>query len=328
MMKDRADGMGADPGPAAGADGGGAVSTRWHEYRQGPDSGHPGWSPVAAEVIEEALVSIYVNGRELATIMCTPRDQVALAVGFLKNERLIDGLTDIELTHVSRNGCCVDVWTKRPIPTPRRVIITSGCGGGVTFTDPSVGIEPLKDEMRLAPERLFGLFNRLHFPGSLHARTRGVHAAGLTDGENLLALVEDVGRHNTIDKLLGQCLLQGIETSGRILLATGRVSSEMMRKGAQMGCPIIASRNSPTSMSVEMAQAWNITLAGYVRQGSMRVYTHPERLGLSAAAMLRLSGQKSREPHPSESRVSMGATPGSRLGKVRGKPLSDIQGER
>jgi FdhD protein len=244
---------------------------------------------VRAEVIEEALVSIYLNGQELATIMCTPRDQIALALGFLKNERLIDGLRDVELTHVSLNGCCVDVWTKRAIEGPRRVIITSGCGGGVTFTDPSVGIEPLRDDLRIRPDVLFGLFNRLHVPGSLHARTRGVHAAGLTDGQELLALVEDVGRHNTIDKLLGLCLLRGIDTAGKILLATGRVSSEMLRKGAQMGCPIIASRNSPTSMSVDMAEAWNITLAGYVRQGSMRVYTHPERLGLAAAADVRRS---------------------------------------
>ena len=292
------------PSALAGKNGGGgAVSADWHDYRVGGTTGpgdlagttgprdtlRPDWSPVRAEVIEEALVSVYLNGHELATIMCTPRDQIALALGFLKNERLIDGLQDVELTHVSHNGCCVDVWTKRAVEGPRRVIITSGCGGGVTFTDPSVGIEPLRDDLRIQPDILFGLFNRLHVPGSLHARTRGVHAAGLTDGQELLALVEDVGRHNTIDKLLGLCLLRGIDTAGRILLATGRVSSEMLRKGAQMGCPIIASRNSPTSMSVDMAEAWNITLVGYVRQGSMRVYTHPERLGLAAEADVRRS---------------------------------------
>ncbi|HET7011379.1 MAG TPA: formate dehydrogenase accessory sulfurtransferase FdhD [Anaerolineales bacterium] len=257
---------------------GGAVSTTWQEYRPG-QSVRPDWSPVEAEVIEEALVTIYLNGQELATIMCTPRDQTALALGFLKNEGLIQGMGDVELTFVSKNGCCVDVWTTQPVVHPRRPIITSGCGGGVTFTDPSVGIEPLHDDLRLPAARLFTLFNQLHHPGSLHARTRGVHAAALSDGESILTLVEDVGRHNTIDKLLGLCLLRGISTEGRILLATGRVSSEMLRKGALMGCPIIASRNSPTSMSVAMAEAWNITLVGYVRQGSMRVYTHPERLG-------------------------------------------------
>jgi FdhD protein len=247
-----------------------------------------GWEAVHSEVIEEALVTIYVNGRELATIMCTPRDQLALALGFLKNEGRLTELDEVALSHVSRDGCCVDVWLKHPIEPPRRVIITSGCGGGVTFDDPSLALPPLTEDLRLKPERLTDLLNQLHYPGSLAARTRGVHAAGLTDGERLLARVEDVGRHNTIDKLLGECLLQGLETRGRALLATGRVSSEMLRKGALMGCPIIASRNSPTSLSVAMAEAWNITLVGYVRRDSMRVYAHPERLGRPEAAALEI----------------------------------------
>jgi FdhD protein len=251
---------------------GGAVATRWLEYRHG-------WSGVEAEVIEEALVTLYLNGRELATIMCTPRDQDKLALGFLMNEGLIDGLAEVEDLHLSRNGCCVDIWLSHPVTMPKRIIITSGCGGGVTFGDPSLGIPPLQDNLRLSPETLFELLNRLHVPGSLHGQTRGVHAAGLGDGDRLLVMVEDVGRHNTIDKLRGACLQQGIETRGRVLLATGRVSSEMLRKAALMGCPVVASRNSPTSMSIEMAEAWNITLAGYVRQGSLRVYSHPARLG-------------------------------------------------
>jgi len=273
-MKESAVGRGAMTG--SGPNGDGAVGARWLEYRRG-------WEAVDSEVIEEALVTIYVNGRELATIMCTPRDQVALALGFLKNEGRLERLEDVALTHVSRDGCCVDVWLRHTIEQPRRVIITSGCGGGVTFDDPSLALPPLTEDMRSTPERLTELLNQLHYPGSLAARTRGVHAAGLSDGERLLARVEDVGRHNTIDKLLGECLLRGLETRGRALLATGRVSSEMLRKGALMGCPIIASRNSPTSLSVAMAEAWNVTLVGYVRRDSMRVYAHPERLGQAEA---------------------------------------------
>jgi FdhD protein len=81
-------------------------------------------------------------------------------------------------------------------------------------------------------------------------------------------------------------LIGGVDTAGLILLATGRLSSEMLRKGARMGCPIIASRNSPTSMSVALAQAWNITLIGYVRQHTMRVYAHPHRLTPGGVAAL------------------------------------------
>jgi FdhD protein len=90
---------------------------------------------------------------------------------------------------------------------PKRGIITSGCGGGVTFEEPEADIEPLTSELQISPERLFALFRQLHIPDSLHARARGVHASGLTDGEKIIALAEDVGRHNTLDKLRGSCLL-------------------------------------------------------------------------------------------------------------------------
>jgi FdhD protein len=260
-----------------GPDHKGALPTGWWEHRRD-------WERRRGEVIEEALVTLYVNGVDVATIMCTPRHQDWLALGFLANEGLIGSAAEVAVLHVSRDGCCVDLWLDRPFVRPARAIVTSGCGGGVTFTDPNVGLEPLREDVRLQPEELLPLFQLLHTPDSLHARARGVHAAGLSDGRRLLAAVEDVGRHNTIDKLRGACLLQGIPTRGRVLLATGRVSSEMLRKGANMGCPLIASRNSPTSLSVEMARAWNITLVGYVRQGSMRVYSHPERLGFPAQA--------------------------------------------
>jgi FdhD protein len=272
----------------------GAVPAVWAEYRGT-------WSGVQAEVIQEILLTLYVNGRETVNIMCSPRDQDFLALGLLKNEGLLGELTELQALTVSRNGCCVDVWLDHAVPPPRRVVITSGCGGGVTFDDPEVGVEPLVQQTTITPERLFQRFNELHLPDSLHARARGVHAAGLSDGEQILAMAEDVGRHNTIDKLCGMCLTYGIETRGRILLATGRVSSEMLRKGALMGCPIIASRNSPTSMSVAMAEAWNITLVGYVRQGSLRVYAHPERLGGDGSIPSpRHAGRKPRRgPRPS-----------------------------
>jgi FdhD protein len=255
----------------------GTEPTQWREY-------HQGWSAVDGQVIAEALISIYVNGEELATIMATPQGQDLLALGFLRNEGLIKGLEEVEILHISQAGCCVDIWLNRPFVKPSRVIITSGCGGGVTFDDPSTGIQPLQSDLHIEPELFYEMFRKLQPPDSLYARSRGVHAAGLLDPEKgeLLAIVEDVGRHNTIDKLTGCCMVKGIDPQGKVLLVTGRTSSEMIRKAAVMGCPITASRTSPTSLSVKMAQAWNITLVGYVRTGRIRVYSHPERLGYAA----------------------------------------------
>ncbi len=252
----------------------GTVPTQWFEHRKD-------WSQADGEVIEEGFITIYVNGIELVTTMATPQDQDLLALGFLKNEGLIENLSEIEILYIAKAGCCVDIWLDRPFKVPDRVIITSGCGGGVTFDDPSLGIEPLQSSLQIEPQILHQSFRNLQPPNSLYARSRGVHAAGLLDPVtgDLVAISEDVGRHNTIDKLTGYCLMNCIETREKVLLATGRTSSEMMRKAAVMGCPIVASRTSPTSLSVEMACAWNITLVGYVRSGGLRVYSYPERLG-------------------------------------------------
>ncbi len=251
----------------------GAVPAEWHEYKDG-------WHQADGEVIEEALITIYVNGTELVTIMGSPLQQDAFALGFMKNEGLIDSLDEVEILFVSELGCCVDVWLNREFEKPERVIITSGCGGGVTFDDPRVGIDPVESDMRLEPSQLRDAFRRLQPPNSLYARSRGVHAAGLFDPitTKMVAIVEDVGRHNTIDKISGICLQEDIDPSGRVLLVTGRISSEMLRKAAVMGCPMVASRTSPTSISIEMARAWNLTLIGYVRSGRMRVFSCPERV--------------------------------------------------
>ena len=132
--------------------------------------------------------------------------------------------------------------------------------------------------MSSAIRKLAALMTEMQQSAVLYARSRGVHTSALSDGEKLLALSEDVGRHNTIDKLRGACLIEKIDPLGTILFCTGRISSEMINKVARMGCPIVVSRTSPTSLSVKLAREWNITLVGYLRRDSMRVYAHAERL--------------------------------------------------
>jgi len=250
----------------------GTQPTQWIEYNRD-------WKKVDDKVIEESRLTVFVNGKELVSLMATPLGGEKMALGFLRNERLITGLEEVEEISTREEGCCIDVWLNRPFKKPDHEIVTSGCGGGITYTDYDVSLQALKDPLEMHPEQLQEAFSNMQKPDSLYAQARGVHAAALFDGQEILAVVEDIGRHNTIDKVLGECMLRGIETRGRALLATGRISSEMLIKGARMGCPIIASRNSPTSLSVRLAEKWNITLIGYARGRRMRVYTHPERLG-------------------------------------------------
>ncbi|NOQ38759.1 MAG: formate dehydrogenase accessory sulfurtransferase FdhD [Anaerolineales bacterium] len=252
----------------------GVQNNRWWGF-------HRKWQEEVGEVIEEAPLTIYVNGIELATIMGTPLNQDWLAVGFLKNEGILNNVEEIEDLRITSEGCCVDVLLNRTVELPSKKIITSGCGGGITYDDPLIDIEPFQIESITTPDNILLAYKKLQTKDSLYARARGVHAAGLLDleGNQLIKVAEDVGRHNTIDKLRGACLLEGIQTQGRAILTTGRISSEMLRKGALMGCPVIVSRTSPTSLAVEMARSWKITLVGYARHGKLRVYCYPERLG-------------------------------------------------
>jgi FdhD protein len=240
-----------------------------------------GWEAMDAEVIEESYVSLFVNGIELATIACSPLQQDALALGFLANEGIIAGLEDVRAVHICPSGTCVDVWLAHAeFERPERLILTSGCGGGVTFDDLSSAAEPLSSTLTATPEQLWARMDDLYKAGTLYSRARGVHTSGIANRNCLLMTAEDVGRHNTLDKLRGLALQSGVQTRDRILLSTGRISSEMLNKARRMEIPIVCSRTSPTSLSIKLAETWNITLVGYTRRNSMNVYTHPERLGL------------------------------------------------
>lgn len=236
---------------------------------------------VDGEVVEESQTCISVNGQELATFMCSPQDLERMAVGFLYNEGLIEGMAEVRSLHVSASESCVDVWLHDlEKELPKRFIVTAGCGGGVTFDDLSEQHDPLQSDLRVGPEQLAGLMRALHLGATLYQRARGIHTAVLADSDNILIQVEDIGRHNCLDKLAGAALLDNMETAGRILLSSGRISSEMINKARRLGTPIVCSRTSPTSLSVALAEAWNMTIVSYLRQDRMRVYTHPERLGL------------------------------------------------
>jgi FdhD protein len=251
----------------------GAVPQNFHIYKDDE------WQETEAEVIEEGFITIYVNGQELATLMGTPRDPLQLALGFLANEEFISAYSEVKIEHVCDTGDCIDIWLSHSVwDKPRRKIITTGCTGGMTFADLAAHLEPVKSDRTISPARISSLINQLQSQDSLYARARGVHTSALSDGERLVLVAEDIGRHNTLDRLRGECLRQGLDPAGMILLSTGRISSEMINKAAKMRCPIIASRTSPTSMSVGLASEWNVTLCGYVRRNQMNVYTHPERL--------------------------------------------------
>ena len=144
----------------------GVVKLSYHEYRGE-------WEAVEEEVIEEGFVSIFVNGLELATVMSSPRDQDRLALGFLCNEGIIHSIDDVRATHICPSGACVDVWLKRDdFVRPQRLILTSGCGGGVTFDDLSKAMTPLNSHLTITVGRLSELMIEMQRRGPC-TRDRG-----------------------------------------------------------------------------------------------------------------------------------------------------------
>jgi len=160
------------------------------------------------------------------------------------------------------------------------MLLTSGCGGGITLQHLTEEYPPLDTDFATNPSVILSRMKDLHSAARLYNRVRGVHTSILANCDGLLLSAEDVGRHNTIDKITGRALQTGLETRDCILLTSGRISSEMLSKARRMGAPLVASRTAPTSIAVRLAQTWNICVIGYVRQSRMQVYTHPERLGL------------------------------------------------
>lgn len=252
------------------------AGTRATTYLELHDSGR---RDVAGEIVAEVPLSVHINGQEWVTLMCTPVGLEDLALGFLLSEGIIESPADVRMLEIAHRGRVADVWLRNSnVQLPDRRTVTSGCGGGVTFADLATSRESIRTDQRIHVSQAFDLMHELNRAAVLYRRSQGVHTSAISDGERLLAVAEDVGRHNTLDKLRGHAARHGISTADTVLLTTGRISSEMLRKSADMGVPIIISRTSPTSLSLELARAWGISLLGYVRGRRLRVYVGRQRV--------------------------------------------------
>lgn len=240
-----------------------------------------GWVSTSVHAPSEMKLTIRVNQRELVTIMCSPTKLNCLVVGFLYTEGIVSSLSDVLSVRMCDDETLADVMlanSERELPTLRT--LTSGCGGGATF---KVQGETVDSNLTIAPEQVFSLMKQLQEKMDLYRASGGVHTSALADIENLIVVTDDIGRHNTLDKIQGECLLKGLPTKDRLLLTTGRISSEMLLKAARMQVPVVVSRHTPTGSAISLARDLNITLIGHVRGGRLWVYSHPERLGRPAS---------------------------------------------
>ena len=236
--------------------------------------------PTDGSVIVETPVSLTVNGEAWVSFMCTPVLLEAMAVGFLFNEGVIDAMDEVSDVRVCEHGDNVDVWLNHAVDKPTKWTRTSGCSGGMTAVEsiarPRAVSAP--NGLVLPASGISHLVEMLFDAQDLYRETGGVHTSALTDGERIILSAEDIGRHNTLDKIAGMCLMQNVWPERRILITTGRISSEMLQKAVRLGASILISRTSPSSLSVELAEKWGITLIGYARRNRFNLYAHSERI--------------------------------------------------
>ena len=238
------------------------------------------WKPFDAETIVESPVSLTVNGQVWLTSMCTPVNLEAMALGFLFNERVIDSIDEVEDVRVCEHGDNIDVWLNHSVEQPQSWRRTSGCTGGVTAVDALARVDVAfdSDGPTFPPQLIGHLVEMLIEAQELYRTTGGVHTSALSDGERIVFVADDIGRHNTLDKIAGLCLMNNLWPETRILITTGRISSEMLQKAARIRAPILISRTSPSSLSIEMAERYGITLIGYARRDRFNVYSNNQRI--------------------------------------------------
>lgn len=229
-------------------------------------------------VIQEVPLSIIVNQQELATLMCTPDKLECLVLGFLYLEGIIQSLEEVQHLRVCEKDGLAKVYLQQRRPHHARRVYTSGCGRGISFASALEGQTVVEIPCPVSPLQIQRLMGELHERADLYRTCGGVHASGLSDGARIIVVAEDIGRHNTLDKIQGECLLRKISPMGKILLTTGRISSEMIRKAARMQVPVVVSLTSPTSLAVELAEVAGITIIGYAKGRSFNIYSHPSRL--------------------------------------------------
>lgn len=231
-------------------------------------------------VVREYPFTIYVNDKELITLLCSPDSLKELTLGFLYSEGLISSLSDVDQITIDEERGISYVYINRIDPFNEEFrgkrTITSGCGKGTVFYNviDSFRSKKIEKPMYVPADKIKGLMKEFNENSKLFRETGGVHSCAMCNLDGIIIFKEDIGRHNALDKVLGHAILEGIDTKDKIILTSGRISSEMLIKTAKRQIPVIISRSAPTSLAIEIAQKLNITLIGFVRGEKMNIYAN------------------------------------------------------
>ena len=232
----------------------------------------------------EFALTIILNNQELVTLLCSPTDLKYLAIGFLVSEGLLKSKDEIKKIVVDDQRGVVRVETEEDKGLASQLLfkrlITSGCGRGASFysTADVRNRTKVESQITISAPQVFALVNQFQRRSQVYKATGGVHNAALCDTKSILLFSEDIGRHNAIDKIFGECILTDLPTEDRLIITSGRISSEILLKVARRNIPILISKSAPTNLGVKLAADLGITLIGFARGKRMNVYTDSWRV--------------------------------------------------
>lgn len=235
-------------------------------------------------VVREFPVTIILNNEELVTMLCSPKNLDYLTVGFLFSEGLLESRDEIKNVLVDENRGIVRINTIEEKDFDNdfmfKRMITSGCGRGASFyhAADAENREQIQSGTKISTGEVLTLMREFQQKSEIFRETGGVHSAALCDTKNILVFMEDIGRHNAIDKIFGKCMMEDIPTEGRIVVTSGRVSSEILLKVSRRNIPIIVSKSAPTNLGVRLAGELGMTLLGFARGKRVNAYTNDWRI--------------------------------------------------
>jgi FdhD protein len=250
------------------------------------------WGEVSETSIPaERALTIYLDKREIVTLMTLGAEPELLVLGFLRNQRLVDSPDQIESITVDWSlgegeigepgVAAVKTRAGSSLPMPRSAerVVTTGCGQGSVFGDLMAHIDDLRlADARITQGQLYGIVNAIRLQESTYKSAGSVHGCALFQGEDMLLFVEDVGRHNAVDTIAGWMWMQGLDGQDKVFYTTGRLTSEMVIKSAQMGVPVVVSRSGITQMGLQVARRVGLCAIGRATHKRFLCFSAPERL--------------------------------------------------
>jgi FdhD protein len=236
--------------------------------------------PSSHDVVIEVPLSVFVNGRHALTAMISPVMLEEFVTGFLYTERIIRKLEDIDSLRIEQKNAdtpSASVLTKNPfsIMVSSKTVL-SGCGGDTSYLDPE-RLPKIQSDVTIELSTINKIMKET-LVSDLHTRTGGIHIVGLFGPDGKICIMEDIGRHNALDKVIGYGLKHNVDFSRTIVTCSGRLSSEMVRKCLIANIPIIASRGATTTLAISMGEQSGLTIIGFVRGHKMNIYTCVERV--------------------------------------------------